>query len=158
MYSCGSLYIRHVQCVNKKGISVKASAKTNMNKYCNKPGQSDQPIRPWRRAHRLRLGEVIEGVYLPVEVLQPLGTWHWSHLEPTRQSGEGLKEPAQGRRGGREPERQPWRSVATNLSLCFDPPRTTLLEGPQTPDGKTPNLKFVPLPLPWPSLVKTNLC
>ena len=58
----------------------------------------------------------------------------------------------------REPERQPWRNVAINLSLCFDPPRNALREGPQAPAGKTPNLKFVPLPLPWNPLVKTNLC
>ena len=51
---------------------------------CGKPGETGQPVQHRARVHRLRLGEVIEGVYLPVQVLQPLGTWHWSHLQPIR--------------------------------------------------------------------------
>ena len=115
--------------------------------YCSKPGESDQPILARRRVHRLQLGEVIEGVYQPVEVLQP---WQWSHLEPIRQSGEGLKgsqpKAARGREnqrdnaGGTLPKQLTFPSARTT--------RTTLLEGQQTLDGKTPDLKFVPLPLP----------
>ena len=44
--------------------------------YCGKPGGTKPP------PAKLRLEEVIEGVYFPVHVLQPLGEWRWTHLEP----------------------------------------------------------------------------
>lgn len=33
-------------------------------------------MRPRRWIQRFRLGEVIEGVFYPVQVLQPIATWH----------------------------------------------------------------------------------
>lgn len=46
---------------------------------CGKPGGGTKHL---GRSPKLRLGEVIRGIYYPVQVLQPLGTWHWSHLRP----------------------------------------------------------------------------
>jgi len=38
----------------------------------------------WTSQTDLRLGEVFKGEYFPVQVLQPVGTWEWTHLQPIR--------------------------------------------------------------------------
>ena len=48
---------------------------------CGKPGGKKERTERRGRIPKLRLGEVVEGRYFPVQVLQPIGTWHWTHLQ-----------------------------------------------------------------------------
>lgn len=63
----------------------------NIYEYCGEPGGGAQAKLPRRWIPRLRLGEVIEGVYFPVQVLSSIGAWHGAHLQPIRQIGWDMK-------------------------------------------------------------------